>query len=214
MKNIYTLIIVSTFFVMCSYAQITVQMSEVQSIFTPGTYAKVYTPSLVSVNVGQKGGPNVYDFSTLTFIDTSNMNPTNVLEVPDLIARYPSTAFMWGTPERNLIPISEFFNNDMLIHGSASISTDTLRFIHRNPPESIRFPLVYNASWNYSLTKTDTTYILGVPTNIHSGNLSKSMIVDGYGTLKGDYFYETIYNSIFCTQYISPIVIRRKREHR
>lgn len=189
MKNFYTLIIVSTFFVMYSYAQITVQMSEVQSIFTPGTHAKVYTPSLASVNVGQKGGPNFYDFSTLSFIDTSDMNPTNVFEVPDLIARYPSTALMWGDPGQtvssNPVPISQFFNNDMLIHGSASISPDTLRFIHRTPPEqAIRFPLVYNASWNSSFTKTDTTYILGVPTNIYAGDLSKSMIVDGYGTLK------------------------------
>ena len=189
MKNIYTLVIVSTFLVVCSNAQITVQMSEVQSIFTPGEFTKVYTPSLTSINVGQKGGPNVYDFSTLPFADTSSMNMTKVSDVPELLARYPSTAFMWGSPLQtslsNPAPISEFLNNEMLIHGSASISTDTLRFIHRVPPEEgIHFPLVYDASWNYSLTRTDTTYIFGVATNIQGGYISKSIFVDGYGTLK------------------------------
>lgn len=187
MKNIYAIIIVSTFFVMCSYAQITVQMSEVQAIFTPGTQIKAYTPSLASVNVGPQGGPNNYDFSTITFADTNNGSPAYVSDVPELVGRYPSTAVIWGNPAGQVVsnvPISEFFNNAMLMHGNASISPDTLRFVHNTPPEQVvHFPLVYNASWNSSFTKTDTTYVLGVPTNISSVALSKSMIVDGFGTL-------------------------------
>lgn len=188
MKNIYAIIIVSTFFVMCSYAQITVQMSEVQTIFTPGTQIKAYIPSLASVNVGLQGGPNNYDFSTLTFADTNIGNPTYVLDVPELVGRYPSTAVIWGSPGPgqtiSKVPISEFFNNDMFMYGSASISPDTLRFIHHTPPEqAVQFPLVYNASWNSSCTRTDTTYVNGVPINISSVAISKSMIVDGFGTL-------------------------------
>lgn len=187
MKNIYAIIIVSTFFVMCSYAQITVQMSEVQAIFTPGTQIKAYIPSLASVNVGLQGGPNNYDFSTITFTDTNNGSPAYVSDVPELVGRYPSTAFIWGNPAGQIVynvPISEFFNNAMLMHGSASISPDTLRFVHCTPPEQVvYFPLAYNASWNSSFTQTDTTYVLGVPTNINSVALSKSMIVDGFGTL-------------------------------
>jgi hypothetical protein len=79
----------------------------------------------------------------------------------------------------------EFSSDQMLSHGEVSISPYSLRYIYITPPEQVVFfPVVYNTSWNVSLTKTDEIYVHGAPTIITVYNLSKSMAVDGYGTLK------------------------------
>jgi hypothetical protein len=173
--------------VISAHAQISVQMNEIQSIYMPGTQLAMHVAPISSVDIGQTGGPNIYDFSNVSFTDTLTTFIDSVSIVPELVNRYSSTSIVWGIiPSGNRInnQIFEFSNNSMLRHGQVSLFPDSLRFTHLTPPsELVLFPAVYNASWNVSFLGTDTTYVQGVATNISSTNYTKSTIIDGYGTL-------------------------------
>jgi len=170
------------------HAQITVQMSDMEKIFTPGKYIAVNIAPINSVDIGQTGGSHIYDFSTISYTDTNTFYVDSLSTIPELIGRYPSTAFIWGGhPEvggGNKV-VMELVNNTMLGYGSVSIFPETQNYNHDIPPEqAVIFPANYSLSWDYSLTTYDTTIVNGVVTETESHERYVTTIIDGYGTLK------------------------------
>jgi hypothetical protein len=163
-------------------------MSDMQKIFMPGKYIAINIAPINSVDIGQTGGAHIYDFSNISYTDTNTFYVDSLSTIPELIGRYPSTAFVWGGhPEvghGNKI-VMELVNNTMLGYGSVSIFPETQKYDHNVPPEqALIFPANYNSSWDYSYTDYDTTYVNGIVTETDSENRSVSTIIDGYGTLK------------------------------
>jgi len=62
----------------------------------PGTQLTVYIAPINTVNIGQKGGTNNYDFSNITFTDTTIFSVDSLTTMPELINRYSSKSILWG----------------------------------------------------------------------------------------------------------------------
>lgn len=166
------------------YSQVSITLSDFQSIFTPGGFHYYLNGSTTSVNLGKTGGPNIYDFSFITFQSVSVSQNYNVNDIPLLAGRYESGSVTIGetptTIENN--PVFLFRNDSAYVVGQATVSSPN-HFIHYSPYQCIgKYPLVMNASVSQQITKYDTTYSNPVSTNTSSSNFVST--VDGYGTLK------------------------------
>ncbi len=175
-----------------SWAQITITRGDLEVLFAANQEHYVYedtTDHVFQVNIGETGGPHVYDFSGFQFsrIDTGITIP--VSQIPQLIPRYPGDAIALRFTEDRETNDYEYFtyrflDNGLFSPGEANISTERERYKHNVPEELVfPYPMTFGYSTSYSVTIFDTTYVGGVPTNIetHSTNVTKD--VDGWGTL-------------------------------
>jgi len=180
-----TLIILSTSTLL--YSQITVTQSEFLEIFSPGVTLFAIEGESGMFNIGNTGGPNIYDF---TFVDMQDLSPINnyqVSAIPILDARYPSNAHTMGEGLQNIVenPIFYSSNDSTYFLGYATIESE-YRFTHYMPYELFnKFPITYGSSFNQSIEIWDTTYDLSWQITQASFYTSQQeMAVDGYGTLK------------------------------
>ncbi|RKY95670.1 MAG: hypothetical protein DRQ13_06795, partial [Ignavibacteriae bacterium] len=169
------------------YPQITVSQSQFLEIFSPGQPLYATEGEADLINIGNTGGPNIYDF---TFVDMQNLfaiNNYEVSEIPILAARYPSDAHTMGEGMQNIVenPIIYSSNDSTYFLGYATIENE-YRFTHYAPAELFnRFPITYNSSFSQFIEIWDTTYDLNWQIQQASFYTSQQeMTVDGYGTLK------------------------------
>ena len=176
------------FLLSISDAQITVPQTGFSNLLTVGSTFNFYRDSLPrSVNIGKRGGPNVYDFSSYNFQISGISHVYSVGAIPTLAARYPAKAITFGdspqTIENN--PVFLFGTDTVFVVGQASL-VPLRHFTHNLPYEVMSvFPLTYQASRVTTNTTYDTTYAASgaiLSTNSYSGSDSTS--VDAYGTLK------------------------------
>ncbi len=169
------------------YPQITVSQSEFLEIFTPGIPLYAIEGEADLINIGNTGGPNVYDF---TYVDMQNTFPVNnyeVGEVPILAARYPLTAHTMGEGLQNIVenPLIYSPNDSTYFLGYATIENE-YRFTHYVPGELFnRFPITYGSSFSQLIEIWDTTYDLSwqiIQASFYTSQ--QEMTVDGYGILK------------------------------
>lgn len=175
----------------CSMAQpITVTLSQFQTILTPGQsdYYFHSDSTVTKVNLGKRGGPNIYDFTGISFEPKQILHNYRISDIPILAARYPASAIVFGNSpdsiEQN--PVLLFGNDTLFVVGNASL-VPRYRFKHNQPYEiTAVFPATYgNPSYNFTTTVFDTTYSSQWKIDsvqIYSG--SDTVTVDGYGTLK------------------------------
>ena len=165
------------------HAQITVQRSDIQGIFYVGDTLSVSTINDTAVDVGQIGGPNVYDFSSLTLASGGT--------APVVLGSSLSNIMGWFANDTMFVQPDEysafsFTNQGMYDIGKVRIQNDsTSDFVYRNPGESLfRFPVTFGSSYTETVTTTDSTFIHGVYSSVNTNQIQWVGAVDGYGTLK------------------------------
>ncbi|HET9130974.1 MAG TPA: T9SS type A sorting domain-containing protein [Terriglobia bacterium] len=183
--------LVSGMFFLTSNAagQITIQKADFQKIFSPGISLSFAIDTSRSVNVGKAGGPNIYDFSALTFTDTSTQTLYATTDVPFLASRFGSTGLFWSNafPHTNGDPVLTFGTSTFESLGEVAI-TDTSQEVKYHVPHEIigQFPFTYNQNWGTTGAGlgTDSLFVNGLLRRANSGyNSAETTFVDGYGTL-------------------------------
>ena len=170
-------------------AQITIPQSGFSNLLTVGASFYHYSADAAPrpLNIGRRGGPNIYDFNGYSYERTGFSHVYSVGAIPTLAARYSSKAIIFGTTADSINnnPVFLFSTDTLFVLGQASLVPQR-RFLHIRPFEPMAiFPVTYQFSRTYSHTHYDTTYNATgsvVATNVYTG--SDSVTVDGYGTLK------------------------------
>lgn len=181
-------------FFFCSFVMgqtpITIPQSTMQSLMTVGNSIHIYATvsTLDSVNVGQRGGPNIYDFRSLNFgpakLDTFRLVST----IPYLASRFPGatlTVMVSEKPDAKNHLFFHFENDELTNPGEyEEYSADSLRVSHGNPPELLlKFPITYSDSIRRTSTITDSVFARGGLAKTDANNIPIDYVVDGYGTL-------------------------------
>jgi hypothetical protein len=172
-----------------STAQITIPQSGLSNLLTAGKsfYYNISDSAPRPVNIGKRGGPNVYDFNGYNIERTGISRVYGVGGIPTLAARFPAQAITFGSAPDTIenSPVFLYSADTLFVIGEASLVTRR-RFKHIRPYEPMAiFPVTYQSSRTYSHTHYDTTYNASgsvAATNVYSG--SDSVTVDGFGTLK------------------------------
>ncbi len=170
-------------------AQITIQESDMQKVFTPNARIRLYHDTSTVVSVGDSGGPNIYDFSSLAFPDSSVDTVYKSSGIPSLASRFDTASFVWSTSRDTINGGSIFLLNQsgFINVGEITIFDSLLDIKHDNPPEeTVEFPATYRLTWSTSPpgAGVDSTFINGIFTNLSTGwNSAEDYTVDGYGTL-------------------------------
>jgi len=164
-------------------AQITVQRSDFLEIFYVGDTLSVMTLMDSSVNVGQVGGPNTYDFSGLNLVSGGAIPVVLGSQLPKAASRFPNDTVI-VTPDEG--QAFTFNTGGMFDIGKVKTPNDsTLDYVHRNPPETVfRFPITFGSGFTESIQVTDTEFVNGVFSSTGSSTNGWVGAVDGYGTLK------------------------------
>ncbi len=183
-----SVLILSLLLVSFSTAQITVTVSQFYGIFAPGQmqYYRHLDPSFQTVNIGKKGGPNIYDYSLSKLMPAQGTNNYSISSIPVLAARYPGNAVTFGNTrdsvEKN--PVFLLAGDTLFVTGEASL-VPQYRFKHKRPYQPLVFPATYQRAYAYSGNTYDTTYnSTGGVVAVQTTPFSDSLIVDGYGTLR------------------------------
>lgn len=169
--------------------QITIQKTDFEQVFVPNARIKSYFDASQYVNVGNTGGPNVYDFSSLTFPDSVTSTLYQSSQIPQLAARFDPSSLVEGPSLQHISdsPVFFFTENTFTSFANVSVYADTEDYIYKTPNEDLlRFPMTFGLEWSISGAGlgVDSLYINNVSTRTTTGwNTAQSYIVDGYGTL-------------------------------
>jgi len=170
-------------------AQITVLKADFQKNFNRDQSLILRKDTDTLVNVGMTGGPNQYDFSSLTLSESLSVTLFQTSEIPFLATRFDTSSYVWGVSPQNVQdnPIVYFGANDFETLGSATIF-DSMQTIRYDLPHemSIQFPATYSLSWSTSGAGmgVETTYVNGSRINTSNGwNSAGDYVIDGFGTL-------------------------------
>jgi hypothetical protein len=165
------------------HAQITIQRSDFQKVFYVGDSMSVSVLMDSTVNVGQVGGPNVYDFSALNLVAGGTLPVVLGSSLPKAASRFPNDTILDMPDEEQAYT---FTDSGMFDIGKVKINSDTsYDYVHRSPMETIfRFPMAFGSGYTESITTYDTGYVNGAVAFSGSGVENWIGIVDGYGTLK------------------------------
>jgi hypothetical protein len=170
-------------------AQISIVKEDFYSIVRPGGVNTALVPesSVSTVNLGNQGGPSVYDFRSLAYAAPFVSHNFFVDSIPLLVPRYPVGAVTFGltadTIQNN--PVFVFLHDTLFQAGNVTLG-DEFRFRHFSPlPAIMPFPLTYGQSFPRTASYTDSTFDLSwqLITAVQADQPSSCM-VDGYGTLK------------------------------
>ncbi len=188
-SHVWRVCIVATLACQTTLAQITIQKADFQKIFAAHATLKFFSDTSKQVNVGKSGGPNVYDFSALTFTDTSSQPIHQSSEVPFIVTRFDPSSLFWTNafPHIDANPVVNFGTTTFESYGEVTI-TDTSQEVKYHVPHQIigQFPFTYNQSWGTTGAGlgTDSIFVGGILKSASSGyNAAESTFVDGYGTL-------------------------------
>ncbi len=185
MRLTLLIVVMSTFSL---FAQITITGEDVEAIFAVGNATIIHQDTLQSnIDIGNPGGGNIWNFSTLQSnltVDFTSVNPSSTPYYND----FPGTSicthfegFSQGYDAEiwTYSSLSNFINN----HGSAttiSAFPGTVLTIKNDPPRQTYIdPMTFNSQWTE--TYLQTTLLNGTP--LSSENVSLSVIVDAYGTM-------------------------------
>jgi hypothetical protein len=175
-----------------SWAQITITRGNLEVLFAENQQGFIYadtSDSVFQVNIGETGGPHVYDFSDFQFSKIDSVVTMPISQIPQLIPRYPADAIAVRFTEDSETNEYEYFtyrilDDGIFSPGAANISTQSERYRHYVPEElNYPYPMTFGYSTSYSIMEYDTTYVGGGPTEIDLFSTSVTKDVDGWGTL-------------------------------
>lgn len=191
MRRIFCYTVLMTLNSAAAFAQITVQQSSLQQLFGLGNVVQMYadtTEVRPTVNTGLKGGPRVYDFSTLKFAKIHTDTMKAVSTIPYLASRFPGTAlvltFPGSAPGDYDHNIMRFQTGVLEQLGNYEKDGNIVYVDYRNTPEPMLFfPSDYQDSVRYDYNGVDSTYTDGSLTSNGGSTHPLDHVIDGYGTL-------------------------------
>lgn len=170
---------------------ITIQQTTLQSVFSADRPIRVYVGSQTqpSVNVGQRGGPNVYDFSSLNFTMQKIDTFRQVSSIPYLAPRFPATALTLNLTDHPSLTNHALFlweGSNLLTPGDyVDVSPDSFVVTLSNPPELfLKFPISFPDSTGATSTITRSFFSRNTLAGSEQHNIPIHYIVDGFGTLR------------------------------
>lgn len=170
----------------CNARPITVSQGDMEAVFSVGsTFRLLWDSTSQPVNVGDTGGPHIYDFSHLSFVPYDSITMLAVAQVPQLAPRYPPHALTSNEEGNTVYPVFSFSNHAFYRDGRARIVADTEWYQHIVPPDEwLKFPLQFNTEYGQTSAVTvDTTYVNGILFRTSADTSSVTKYIDGYGTL-------------------------------
>ena len=185
-KNALSLATAIAMLATTAFSQVSIERQDILKLLGPGM-THYYTGGEGSIHIGQKGGPNVYDFSGISLTSLEVSYGYNVSTIPDLAGRFPAGSVTMGespsTVEKN--PVFIFGQDTMFVVGQASV-TPELRTVHYFPPEiTMIYPTVYGTSFTQMVQLVDTTFGSGgMASKTDVSSSEEFTTIDGYGTLK------------------------------
>lgn len=187
--RIHLTIIISTILLasLPVHSQISINNEDFKKIFSPSGFHYYTEGTEGNFNIGNTGGPNVYDFTNISLQNLLISNNYEVSTIPELAKRYPETAFTFGdsptTIEKN--PVFLITPDTAYNTGQATLAP-VLEFVHYRPHEVvIVFPATYGDGFSQQIEKFDTTFNSSgqvVSTDYSTSN--EVTTADGYGILK------------------------------
>ena len=177
-----------SFLTQTGYGQIIIQKTDIQQTFAPNALIKLYSDTSRYVNVGKTGGPNVYDFSSLSFPDSVTYTLYPSSKIPQLVPRFNSSSLVWGTSTQNISGSPVFYVTDTSFFQLANVSVyaDSQVYSYEYIP-LVQLPTSYNLQWDRpgkQAGESDSTFVNNVLINNFTRSTSpKDYAVDGYGTL-------------------------------
>lgn len=169
-------------------AQITVTKSHFEDIFKVGSRMHVRgTDGPLPVNVGSKGGPNMYDFTSLSLSYLGHPFIYRVPDAPSLASRYDAAGFSFGDSPTELDdnPVLLFRGDTLLMIGVVEVSAASQLVQHLLPPPILAvFPGVLGRTWSQSYEHRETTYVGSQVIKTDSRITNQAFYFDGYGTLR------------------------------
>jgi len=172
-------------------AQVPITQTDIQSMWHGGQVLKTYTVSgAANIDIGKTGGPNIYDFSSLSYGSPEELNVLNVSQIPDLAARFPDSAIVLGDSLKSVVdsPIMLFVPDTLFQIGrTRRNSANTVRYGHEiiYIPMYGRFPLQFGSSFSYTEAICETTYANGFLQSVMGTSARVSdAVFDGFGTLR------------------------------
>ncbi len=169
--------------------QITIQKTDLQQAFVAGATLKFHSDTSKYVNVGTTGGPNVYDFSSLTFPDSVTYTLYASSQIPQLAARFNPSSLVWGTSTQDISesPVLSITDSGFIQSAEVSVYPDSQEYRYDIPYEELlRFPATYNLQWSTSPggAGVDTVYVNNAVPRVTTGwNSAETYSIDGWGTL-------------------------------
>jgi len=170
----------------CKAPPITISQSQMEAVFATGRSFRLFMDSTSqSVNVGDSGGPNIYDFRGLSFVPYDSVTMFAVTQIPQLAQRFPPNALTSNEEGNTVYPVFSFLNHALNRDGRARIVSDTEWYQHIIPADEwLTFPVSFNTQSSQSNTIIiDTTYVNGIPVQTSADTSSVTRYIDGYGTL-------------------------------
>ncbi len=173
-------------------AQIVIQQSQMQAVFAAGSPIRLNadtTSSHTTINVGKKGGPNTYDFSSLPFVLISADTMRAISVFPNLASRYPAGSIILTQPgdgQKLTRTALQFLNSSLVDPGEyRQYRPDSVIYNHSTPAEiSLRFPITFGDSLQQTTTLTDSIFVSNTYISRSANTITSTVVVDGYGTLK------------------------------
>ncbi len=193
MRVLSAILLVTVLWSAATLAQITITKQDVANHYTIGTtYTTEFAPLQGTVNVGNKGGGNTWDFSGFTSEGSSSSTAVDPASTP-YIGDYAEAniATMGETESGGVVTTSYSYfhlNGSLDPLGSVS-STDFQVFTILTkttyaPPDFLQpLPLNYNDTYTTYTQRTSTTEQPPLPPSVSTGSQATNAVVDAYGTL-------------------------------
>jgi hypothetical protein len=172
-----------------AFAQITISISNIRNLWSADKEVFYYEgPSFSNINVGKTGGPNIYDFSNISFFNPGAVTVWKISTIPQLSSRFPDTAMTFGDSPLSIMNNPVFLVDEYVWGQLATVTVlpDSQRYCHYVPMINTwgTFPLTYGPTFSFSCRSYDTTYVNGLPIRLIDSTLSGTVSFDGYGTLR------------------------------
>ncbi|MGB2957281.1 MAG: T9SS type A sorting domain-containing protein [Bacteroidota bacterium] len=193
MRVLSAILVMTLLWSAASIAQITITKQDMANYYTIGTtHTTQFAIIQGTVNVGNKGGGNTWDFSGYTAEGTSSTTAVDPASTP-YISDFPTAnAASLGETESGGIVTSNYsyfhLNSSIDLLGSVS-GTDfqTFAILTKTvytPPDLLNpLPLNYNDSFTSYTQRTSTTEQPPLPPSVSTGSQATNAVVDAYGTL-------------------------------
>lgn len=191
MKPTCTVCIALVFMISLGNAQIIVPQTTLESLFTAGNALFIYTDTSstrTTLDVGVKGGPQTFDFSSLTFALYKADTVRVVSSIPYLASRFPGNTLALSLgegPDETNHWLVLFENTSMTSPGEywEDTSVDSSSVSHSSPHELfVKFPVMFGDSTRENPTLTDSIFGQG-GTFVSQNVIPIDHVVDAYGTL-------------------------------
>jgi len=180
MKDI-SIIFLITLAASISSAQITVQQNQLEPVFVIGDSLNALFSNDSTMDVGQTGGPNIYDLRPL-HVTSLKLGVEVGSSIPIVAPHFPNDTVLATPGSYNIV---YFSGNEMFGPGHVDPLSDTSYKVDLKRPGEVLFdfPLTYEKDWSYSFDNYDSTYINGTANSTQADSESRTTTVDGYGTL-------------------------------